>query len=145
MAGARHHRQLLIWQLADLLRIQTFRLTSRPGFARDLKLYSQTEDAINSVCRNISEGFGCESHAEFARFLRISRRSLNELQDAFRGAQLKGHITTTDLKPIDLTMRRLYPALNRFIAYLANTPDRARGTHTRPRPRPQGPFRRTDQ
>ena len=52
-------------------------------------LKSQIEGAVNSVCRNIAEGFGCGTHAEFARFLGISRRSLNELQDALRGALLK--------------------------------------------------------
>ena len=76
--------------IADALRIETFRLTRRPPFARDFKHQAQTEDAIDSVCRNIAEGFGCGSHAEFARFLEISRRSLNELLDCLRSAQLKG-------------------------------------------------------
>jgi four helix bundle protein len=82
MRGARHFEELIVWQLSDQLRAETFKLTSRPAFARDLKLHSQTEDAVNSVCRNISEGFG-GSHAEFARYLRISRRSLNEVRTRF--------------------------------------------------------------
>ncbi len=80
MAGAKHYSELIAWQLADQLRVQTLTLTARPRFVKDLKLNSQTEDAVNSVCRNIAEGFGCESHIEFARFLKISRRSLNEVQ-----------------------------------------------------------------
>ena len=55
MRGARHFEELIVWQLSDQLRAETFKLTSRPAFARDLKLHSQTEDAVNSVCRNISE------------------------------------------------------------------------------------------
>ena len=66
MAGAKHFSELISWQLADQLRVEVFKFTSRPDFVRDLKLHSQTEDAVNSICRNISEGFGC-SHAEFAR------------------------------------------------------------------------------
>ena len=58
MAGAKHYSELIAWQLADQLRVQTLRLTARPRFVKDLKLNSQTEDAVNSVCRNIAEGFG---------------------------------------------------------------------------------------
>jgi four helix bundle protein len=82
------------------------RHTNRPDFVRDLKLPSQTEDAVNSICRNISEGFGCD-HAEFARFLRISRRSMNELQDAFRAAELKRDVSAGDLTASRRLMRRL--------------------------------------
>jgi four helix bundle protein len=123
MRGARHFSDLTIWKLADELRVETFKLTSRPRFARDLKAQSQADDAANSICRNIAEGFGCESHREFARFLEISRRSINELQDIFRGAQLKGYVTVADCAAVRRLFRRLYPALNGMLAYLRRTPD----------------------
>jgi four helix bundle protein len=106
MAGAKHFSELISWQLADQLRVEVFKFTNRPDFVRDLKLPSQTEDAVNSICRNISEGFGCD-HAEFARFLRISRRSMNELQDAFRAAELKRDVSAGDLTASRRLMRRL--------------------------------------
>jgi four helix bundle protein len=123
MSGARHFSDLTVWKLADELRVETLRLTSRAAFARNLKAQTQIEDAVNSICRNIAEGFGCDTHGQFAWFLRISRRSLNELQDAFRGAEQKGYVSSDDRGPITALMRRLYPALNRFIAYLDSTPD----------------------
>ena len=123
MAGARHFRELRVWQLANAIRRDLFKLTGRPGFARDLKLRSQIEDAAHSACRNIAEGFGSDTHREFARFLRISRRSLNELQDGCLGALEKRYVTETDLRPIRLLLGRLYPAMSRFIAYLDSTPD----------------------
>ena len=123
VSGASHFKRLIVWQLADELRRAVFKLTARPAFRRDLKLHSQTEDALNSVCRNIAEGFGCETHREFARFLRIARRSLNELQDAFEAAMLLGFITEEDLRVPRQLLRRLFPALGRFIAYLDQTPD----------------------
>jgi len=129
MAGAKRHEDLVAWQLADQIRVHVFDLTKRDGFAKDLKLRSQTEDAANSVCRNIAEGFSCK-HVEFARFLRISRRSLNELRDAFRGAQLKQFVTASDDAPIATLSRRLYPAFGRLIAYLASTPDPPRTNRT---------------
>lgn len=108
MAGARHYSQLVSWQLADALRVVTFRFTRRPPFRTDFKHRSQAEDAIDSVCRNIAEGFGCASHAEFSRYLEISRRSLNELCDCLRSAQLKGYVTTIDAADAHELTRRLY-------------------------------------
>jgi four helix bundle protein len=133
VAGARHFSELVSWQLADALRIETFKLTRRPPFARDFKHQAQTEDAIDSVCRNIAEGFGCESHAEFARFLEISRRSLNELVDCLRSAQLKGYLAANDAEQVYSLARRLYPALSRFLAYLRRTPRPRHRTRSDPR------------
>ena len=122
MAGARRHEELIAWQLADQIRIYVLNLTKRGGFSKDLRLRAQTEDAANSVCRNIAEGFSCK-HVEFARFLKISRRSLNELRDAFRGAELKKYVTASDYAPVETLSRRLYRAFSRLIAYLESTPD----------------------
>ena len=133
MRGARHFSELTVWKLADELRVETLKLTKRPAFARNLKAQTQAEDAVNSICRNTAEGFGCESHGQFAWFLRVARRSLNELQDACRGAEQKGYVTSSDLAPIRALTRRLYPALKRFIAYLDSTPDYR---PNRPKPKP---------
>jgi four helix bundle protein len=125
MSGARHYRELIAWQLADQLRVDVFKFTRREPFTRDLKHRGQTEDAIDSVCRNIAEGFPCESHDEFARFLEISMRSLNELFDSLRSAQLKCYVTSDELVPINALGRRLFPALGRLEAYLRRTGKRA--------------------
>jgi four helix bundle protein len=117
MAGARHYSQLIVWQLADAIRIKVFELTARPEFERDFRLRTQTDDAIESVCRNIAEGFG-GTNPEFKHFLIIARRSLNELFDSFRSAQLKHHISGADLIPINALARRLYPALAGLIRHL---------------------------
>jgi len=122
MRGARRYQDLIVWQLADQIRILVLKLTEQQSFARDLKLRSQTEDAANSVCRNIAEGFACK-HKEFARFLEISRRSLNELGDSFRAAQLKRYVTAHEYEPIWRLTHRLYPAFARLIRYLQTTPD----------------------
>jgi four helix bundle protein len=123
MRGARHVSELTVWKLADELRVETLKLTGRPVFARNVKAQTQADDAVNSICRNIAEGFGCETHGQFAWFLRIARRSMNERQDAFRGAEQSGYVTGRDCIPVRALIRRLYPAMNRFIAYLDRTPD----------------------
>ncbi len=121
MPGARHFSELIAWQLADQIRVATFRLTRRIPWSRDFKHQSQAEDAIDSVCRNIAEGFGCESHAEFARFLEIAKRSLNELTDSLRSAELKGYATPEELEPIRSLARRAFPAIGNLMSYLRRT------------------------
>jgi four helix bundle protein len=122
MAGARHFTQLVCWQLADELRQEVFKLTLRDPFVRDLRHVSQANDAIDSVCRNIAEGFGCTSHREFARYLEFSRRSLNELLDSIRSARLKGYVAPEESDQIGKIAKRLYPALSKLIAYLRRSP-----------------------
>ena len=122
MGGARHFQELIVWQLADEFRRELVRLTRRPAYHGRRRLREQTEDAADSVCRNISEGFGADTHAQFAWFLRISRRSPNELQDALRSAQEKGMLSAADVLPLRALMKRLFPALSQFIAYLERTP-----------------------
>ena len=123
MKPARHYSELIFWQLADRIRHETFQLTNKPAFAADGRAHSQVDDAVNSVCRNIAEGFGCETHREFARYLAFSRRSMNELLDGLHAAQMKGYITAADVEPIRRLSHRYYPAIGRFIAYLKRTPN----------------------
>jgi four helix bundle protein len=144
MRPARHYSELIVWQLADEIRREIFTLTKRPPFARDFKAQGQADDAINSVCRNIAEGFACETHGEFATFLVYSVRSLNEVQDAMRGAEEKGYADAKDLALTRQLFKRLFPALGRFIAYLRRTPNRRRwNTGNRTGPNDGSP--RTDQ
>ena len=128
MESVNHYTKLFVWKVGDQIRQDVAKLTSRPAFARDVKARGQADDAANSICRNIAEGFACETHKEFARYLSYSRRSLNELRDAMRGAMIKGYISGKDLQPIDRRAFHLRRALTNFIAYLKATPDDNRMT-----------------
>ena len=76
MARARHYSQLVSWQLADALRVVTFRSTRRAPFLKDFKHRShrQKTRSIPSAGTSRKDSV-CISHAEFARYLEISRRS----------------------------------------------------------------------
>jgi four helix bundle protein len=118
MAGARHFTELIVWQLGDKHRVEVFALTKQPRVRADFKLRSQIDDAADSVCRNVAEGFGCETHREFARFVRIGRRSLNEVQDGFRSAVIKEYLTEADLTSVRRLQRRLYAAMAALLRHL---------------------------
>ncbi len=68
------------WQLARELTQKVYRLTKKPGFAKDYGLKKQVQDAAGSSMHNIAEGFDAESNAEFIRFLRYAKRSYTEVQ-----------------------------------------------------------------
>jgi four helix bundle protein len=118
VAGARHFTELIVWKLGDEHRVEVFALTKRPRFRADFKLRSQVDDAADSVCRNVAEGFGCETHREFARFVRIGRRSLNEVQDGLRSALIKEYLTEADLKSVSVLQRRLYAVIAGLLRHL---------------------------
>jgi four helix bundle protein len=118
-----HYSKLFVWKVGDQIRTDVFQLTSRPKFARDFKAREQADDAANSICRNIAEGFACATHKDFARYLGYSRGSLNELRDAMRGAMQKRYVSWEDVAPIERRAFHLRRALTRFIAYLKATPD----------------------
>jgi four helix bundle protein len=133
MEPANDFIELLVWQLGDELRIEVLKFTERPPLAQDWKFRRQVADAVDSVCRNIAEGFAADTHGGFAWYLRVSRRSLNELRDALQSMLLKQYATTIELAPAFTLIRRLRPALDNFIEYLERTP------HYRQRRRPNGP------
>jgi four helix bundle protein len=122
MKSARYFGELLVWQLADELRQELLNLTARPSFWSRRRFREQLDDATDSACRNMAEGFGADTHGQFAWFLRISRRSLNEVQDALVSAQEKGIVTPKDLRAARMLLKRIFPALNHLIDYLERTP-----------------------
>ena len=134
MCGARNFSELVVWQLADELRQQSVKLTGRPTYLRNVSLREQTDDAIDSICRNVAEGFSADTHGQFAWFLRISRRSLNEVQDALLSAQHKQILSPADLAEARILIKRLRPALDRLIDYLERSPKQRNRPPLRIRP-----------
>src|SRR5689334_12361531 len=85
MAGWKHFREIVAWQYARELKIQSDVFLARPAVKALPKLYQQLYDSSRSGPRNIAEGFGKFGNKEFARFVRIAKGSevevLNHLID----------------------------------------------------------------
>ena len=73
-------RDLLVWQKSMLLVKEVYVFTIDFPKHEVYGLTSQIRRSAISVPSNIAEGHGRESPKEFARFLRIARGSLSELQ-----------------------------------------------------------------
>jgi four helix bundle protein len=120
--GARTFRDLIAWQLARELRGALRPFWQRAEAAHDYKLASQLRDAARSVTANIAEGFPC-SHVECARFLEISLRSLEEIEDRLIEMQDDALITEAEAQPALRLKRRASRAIAGFRAFLLATPD----------------------
>ena len=76
----RSFEDIRAWQEARTLVQMVYTLTQQGALSRDFGLRDQIQRAAVSAMTNIAEGFDCDSHAEFARFLGYSRRSAVEVQ-----------------------------------------------------------------
>ncbi len=86
MALIKKFEEIKAWQEARILVQETYKMTCEGPLSRDFGLRDQIQRAAVSVMANIAEGFDCESHAEFARFLGIARRSAVEVQSLLYAA-----------------------------------------------------------
>ncbi len=106
------------WQLARELTRKVYRLTKKPGFAKDYVLKRQIQDAAGSSMHNIAEGFDSETNAEFIRFLRYAKRSCTEVQSELYVALDEEYISPNEFKDVYEQARRTRAAVRGFINYL---------------------------
>jgi four helix bundle protein len=98
--GARTHRQLVVWQLANELRKRVFEFTSAERVKGDEDYCRQIRRAINSACHNTAEGFNRYRHREFANSLHIARGELGEVDDQLEAGKLAGHLTEEECEEL---------------------------------------------
>lgn len=88
----RNFEDIRAWQEARILVSMIYKLTRKEPLSKDFGLRDQLQRATVSAMTNIAEGFDCDSHAEFARFLGYSRRSAVEVQSLLYAALDVGYI-----------------------------------------------------
>ena len=118
MAGARHFRELHCWQLSNELKLGVYRLSDRTDVKQDFRFREQIRDAAASAPRNIAEGFGRRTHAEFARFLDVARGSLAESQNHLQDAVDRGYLDHSEFARLNSLSERAAAATARLQRYL---------------------------
>ena len=80
--GAHRFEELDVFQRAYRLSLEIHRVTLTMPQIEQFDLASQIRRASKSICANLAEGFGKQSHskAEFRRFLQISIGSADEMR-----------------------------------------------------------------
>ncbi len=120
--GASRFEELKAWQHADGVRKAIIEICRRPGVQQDFNFRSQIDGAGNSACRNLAEGFGRQSHAEFAHYCVISIGSLHELLDLFHEGRLKGYISDEEFESLGDKTRQAIRVAHGLRRYLRAPP-----------------------
>lgn len=113
-----------MWQRGMDLVAEVYALTA--AFPREERfgLTSQARRAAVSIPSNIAEGFGRESPASFAHFLRTARGSLCELETQLMLGVRLGFCRCDEATAALVLCDRIGQMLRKLIAYLAKNEER---------------------
>jgi len=118
MTGAKNHKELIVWQVADELRMKVYQLTAGPPASRDFKFCDQLRDAVGGIPSNIAEGFRRKSSIDCARFITYAFTGMDETEERLADGVKRGHWTKEELAVTNRLLRRLTKGLTNFQAYL---------------------------
>jgi four helix bundle protein len=93
--GRRGHRELVVWQRAMELAMESYSLAKRLPAEERFALASQIRRAASSVPSNIAEGSGHLYKGAYVRHLSIARASLMELDTQLEIAIRAGYFDLT--------------------------------------------------
>ena len=118
MSKIERFEDLKSWQKARQLANVIYSLSADGSFSHDYELRSQIRRAVGSAMHNIAEGFDAGTDAEFARFLKMSRRSASEVQSQLYLALDRNYITEDQLKSTYQLAADVKKLTNGLIIYL---------------------------
>ena len=130
--GARNYRELVCWQLARQLKCEVLAFTATGPAKQDRDFCAEIRESARSAPSNISEGFGRETHRDFAHFLSVARASLMETDNHLLDALDSHYLVPSKYEQLAALARRALAATTRLQSYLLRTPNyRNRGTRRR--------------
>ncbi|GAB4545772.1 MAG: four helix bundle protein [Anaerolineales bacterium] len=118
MPKIQRFEDLIAWQKARVLADKIYAFTRTPKFVRDFGLRDQIQRAAGSVMHNIAEGFDSGYDPEFARFLKLARRSASEVQSELYLALDAGYIAENELNDAYAVALEVKKLINGMLAYL---------------------------
>ena len=118
MRKIQRFEDLQSWQKARQLANVMHSLSADGSFSQDYELRRQIRRAAGSAMHNIAEGFDAGTDAEFARFLKMSRRSASEVQSQLYLALDRNYITEDQLKSTYQLAADVKKLTNGLIIYL---------------------------
>src|SRR5579884_2121128 len=114
----RSYRQLIAWQKAKILAVETYGATESFPKSETYGLCSQMRRAAVSVVSNIAEGQGRLTAGEFQQFLGHSRGSLLELDTQLGIAHDLGYLTAENFNALEQNAYQVLGLINRLIESL---------------------------
>ncbi len=123
---ARDHKKLRVFELADSLVIDVYRLTRAFPTDERFALQSQIRRAAVSVPANIVEGCARSSQADYLYFLGISLGSASETRYLLSLAARLGFLPGQKENPLDARYEELIRGLQSLISKLRETKETKR-------------------
>ncbi|MBR6943505.1 MAG: four helix bundle protein [Fibrobacter sp.] len=117
------YRDLVVWQQAMDVAVETYRLTSSFPKEEMFGLTSQMRRAAVSIASNIAEGEGRKSKNEFSHFLGIALGSKSELETQLILSERVNLLKATDTEQIKKSLDdigKMLTALRRKIGSQKN-------------------------
>lgn len=118
MTTIKSFEELKAWQKARELAGYVYGLTRKELFSRDYGLRDQIQRAASSIMHNVAEGFESGSDPEFARFLKIARRSAGEVQSQLYLALDVRYITEEERQKAYNLATEIKRMINGLMTYL---------------------------
>ncbi len=116
----RDHTDLDLWKLCDQLSDRVHQITGRPTFM-DEKLKSQLNEAADSPCPNVGEGFSRYYPRDNARFVRVAKGSVTEVIEHMARVRKRGYATPEECDDVCALARRARGAITGYLLYLEST------------------------
>jgi four helix bundle protein len=110
-----NYRELEVWQRAQRFALKIYRSTEAYPVRERYGLASQMRRAAVSVASNIAEGCGRQGDRELARFLRIARGSVHEVECQLMLAGELGYLKQETCAEFQRSTEELSRMLNRLI------------------------------
>jgi len=120
--GAKHFTELRCWQLANELKREVYAFTANDPARRDRDFCDDIRGSARSAPANIAEGFGRDTHAEFARFLTIAHGSLVETENHLRDALDCKYLSDREWDRLTALAKEAQRATAKLRSYLQETP-----------------------
>lgn len=100
------YKNLIVWQVADLLAKEIYRVTQKFPKNELYGLTSQLRRATLSVPLNIIEGYARNNKNEFRQFLRVALGSLAEVEYLLEFALAQNYLNQEDFDKISPLRKR---------------------------------------
>ncbi len=110
-----HFTEMPVWQLADEIVGDIYKLTELLPKREDYALCSQLRDAAISITGNIAEGFGRGHKKDKINFYLFSRGSSFEVQSHLLSAKTVGYFTHLQISPVNEKLFKVIGAINKII------------------------------
>jgi four helix bundle protein len=116
--GNHDYRDLIVWQKALALAVETYRITRRLPRDETFGLTSQIRRSAVSIPSNIAEGASRRTTRDYLGFLYVARGSLSELETQLRIAREVELLSEADLLVTVPLTREVGRLLNAVISGL---------------------------